>query len=78
MNIRSSFAKQRAKEIAARTGMTATQVVEDALRTYTPQGFEDAPPGLIEQDGFLVIPSRGGVVTAEEIDAAIEDIRNER
>ena len=83
LNVRSAFAKRRAQEIAERTGMTATQVVEEALRAYSPQGFEEAPaagppPGLVENElGFWVIASRGGPpITREEIDEAIDEIRN--
>jgi hypothetical protein len=32
LNIRSTFAPARAHEIARRTGMTANEVIEDALR----------------------------------------------
>ena len=34
--IRSKFARDRAMQIARETGMTVTQVVEEALRQYVP------------------------------------------
>ncbi len=36
LNVRSEFARSRAHELAKLTGMSVTQVVEDALRGYVP------------------------------------------
>ena len=36
LNIRSTFARARVHEIARCTGMTATEVIEDALRGNVP------------------------------------------
>jgi len=36
LNIRSAFVRERVRDVARRTGMSATEVVEDALRGYTP------------------------------------------
>ena len=83
LNIRSDFAKARATEIARETGMSVTQVVEDAVRAYTPQPVfepvveEVLPEGLIRMGRFLVFKGHGGrKTTIEETLAAIEDSRN--
>jgi hypothetical protein len=34
LNIRSSFARERAMELAMKTGMTTTRIIEEALRAY--------------------------------------------
>lgn len=79
LNIRSQFARERATELARRTGMTATQVVEEALRAYSPPETADAdealPPGLARK-GLLLVFTGGGPITLEETNAAIEDGRN--
>ena len=75
LNIRSSFARDRAMELAEKTGMTATRIVEEALRAYSP------PPGaevgsLVRRMGVLVRPSNSRIVTLEEANAATEAGRN--
>jgi hypothetical protein len=75
LNIRSNFARQRAHELALQTGMTATQVVEEALRAYVPR--EEAPVGgLVRRGKILVLPGSGRTITLEETDAALEAVRN--
>ena len=80
LNIRSDFARERVYEIAERTGMTAVQVVEEALRAYTPPPVSGAPPpfGLIDKGGILVSPAEGRRITHAEVEASIEADRNER
>ena len=78
LNIRSAFARERVASIARSTGMTATQVVEEALRAYTPPTQGDVPEGMIRVGPLLVMASRGRTITVEEADAAIEAVRNER
>ena len=78
LNIRSSFAKARVAELAARTGMTAAQVIEEALRAYTPPPGPDIPHGLIDRGGLLVSPAQGRRITLAETLAAIEAGRDER
>lgn len=79
LNIRSRFARDRVVELARRTGMTATQVVEEALRAYAPPTPEsERPDGLIRKGRLLVIPARGRVITLEETNAAVDAAREER
>ncbi len=86
LHIRSRFARERAAELARRTGMTEVQVVEEALRAYAPpvadeRPPEEPPPGrLVRRGRFLVMPAEEGepAITVAEVEAAIEEIRNER
>lgn len=81
LNIRSSFARERATELARRTGMSTTQVVEEALRAYSPplhNGEGPLPPGLIRKGNLLVFASTGRTITVEEVNAAIDEDRNSR
>jgi hypothetical protein len=77
LNIRSEFARERVREIAARTGMTATEIVEEALRGYMP--LPDPPPdsGLIRKGRILVLARRPDedVITHEEAEAMLEASR---
>lgn len=78
LNIRSRFARERASQLARRTGMTATQVVEEALRAYHPP--DDAPShgSLVRKGMILVKPSSGRTITLAEANAALEAARTER
>lgn len=77
LNVRSPYAKERASTLAKATGMTTTQIVEEALRAYTPPLVE--PVGRLVRNGrLLVMPSQGREITLEETNAAIEASRNER
>ncbi len=76
LNIRSAFARARVAEIARRTGMTATQIVEDALRGYVaPADIHQV--GLLERHGpILVHPGHGArPITLEEAEAALLAVR---
>ena len=75
LNVRSDFARVRAHELARQTGMTATQVVEDALRGYVPPGAPAIVGGLVQRGAILVCPRRGQPVTLEEAEAALEAVR---
>jgi hypothetical protein len=55
---------QAAEKIAAERGVTVDQVVSDLARRGL--GHRQMRP-LIERNGFLVLPHRGGVVTPELI-----------
>ena len=59
-NIRSEFAHMRAHEIARRTGMTATEVVEDALRGYVPNAGPNQVGALVRRGPVLVRPAPDG------------------
>jgi hypothetical protein len=74
LNVRSAFAASRARELARQTGMTATQIVEDALRAYTPPGGGDGP--LVRRGRVFVIPAGARTVTLEEANAALDAARN--
>jgi hypothetical protein len=77
LNIRSRFARDRASSLAAQTGLTVTQVVEEALRAFQP-AVAKAPPGrLVRKNGVLVKPAGGQRVTLEEANAALEESRSD-
>lgn len=82
LNIRSAFARARVAEIAAATGMTATQVIEDALRGYVPpaarQADEPVPEGMIRKGRLLVLAPRPGqkTITHKQVNRAINAQRN--
>ena len=74
-NVRSDFLRQRVPEIVTQTGMTATQVLEEAVRAFHP-AQEVLPPGL-ERRGWLLVASTGGSpISLEQINAAIEADRS--
>jgi hypothetical protein len=75
LNIRSSFARERAMELAMKTGMTTTRIIEEALRAYTPPPVAEVG-SLVRRMGVLVRPSSGRTVTLEEANAAAEAGRN--
>ncbi len=74
-NVRSAFARTRAQELARLTGMTATQVVEDALRGYVPPGVPAEAGQLVRRGPLLVRRSKGAPVSQEEADAALDEVR---
>ena len=76
-NVRSAFARARAHELAKVTGMTATQVVEEALRSYVPPASHTKHGRLIEQGPLLVMPMPAGgkTISAAEAEAALDAIR---
>ena len=76
LNVRSPYARARVDALAKATGMTATQVVEEALRTYTPPVA--SPPGALVRRGPLLVRPGGDPVTAAAADAAIEASRHGR
>jgi Rv0623-like transcription factor len=76
LNVRSPYARQRAAALARATGMTTTQVVEEALRAYTPPVA--SPPGKLIRRGPLLVRPGGGKVTLKEANAALDASRDER
>ncbi len=74
-NVRSAFARARARELARLTGMTATQVVEDALRGYVPPGVAAEAGQLVRRGPLLVRPSKGAPVSLEAANAALDRAR---
>ncbi len=77
LNIRSRFARERVASLARDTGMTATQVVEEALRAYVPPPPDPVPAGFIRR-GHLLIKIGGKRVTREEALATLDEARLER
>lgn len=79
LNIRSAKARDRATRLAAETGKTVTQIVEEAVQAYRPPppDDEDLPEGVVRKGRFLVFKSTGRrPVTLEETNAAIDEDRN--
>ena len=74
-NVRSAFARARAHELAKLTGMTATQIVEDALRAYVPPGTTATAGRLVRRGPILVKPAQGRKISAVEADAALNSVR---
>lgn len=81
-NLRSRFARTRARELAERTGMTTTRIVEEALKAFDPEprtpNRKPAPHGLIWKGPILVKPATGRTITLRETLDAIEAGRIER
>lgn len=76
LNVRSRYARERAAMLARTTGMTTTQVVEEALRAYTPPVA--APPGKLVRRGALLVRPGGGTVTLDAANAALDASRGDR
>jgi hypothetical protein len=55
--------------------MTATQIVEDALRAYVPPGVREAAGNLVRRGPLLVRRSTGAPVSLEEANAALDNAR---
>ena len=55
--------------------MTATQIVEDALRGYVPPGIVAKAGRLVQRGPILVQPARGRKISAAEADAALNAVR---
>ncbi|QMW22520.1 hypothetical protein [Sandaracinobacteroides saxicola] len=70
INIRSAFVRDRVSSLVRRTGMTATQIVEEALRAYVPPVVEPAHGRLVRK-GLLLVMTDGRRVSRAETDAAI-------
>lgn len=75
LNVRSRYARERAAELARATGMTATQVVEEALRAFIPPPGSEVPQGLVRRGKLLVLKAQGPAVTQAQSEAAIEAVR---
>ena len=74
INIRSSFVRERVSALVQRTGMTATQIVEEALRAYAPP-FTEPPHARLIRKGPILVMTGGKRVTRAETDAAIASAR---
>lgn len=78
LNVRSQFARERAAALARKTGMTTTQVVEEALRAYLPPSGGEVPAKLVRKGVLLVKPASGRLVTLVDANAALDDVRASR
>ena len=76
LNVRSPYARERAAKLARATGMTTTQVVEEALRAYTPPVAE--PTGKLVRRGNLLVRPGGKVISLEAANAALDASRASR
>ena len=74
-SICSGYARDCGREIARRTGMSTTEIVEDALRGYVPPGDTGTVGGLIRRGRVLVKPAQGRRVTHNEVEQALEAVR---
>lgn len=74
-NVRSAFARTRANELAKQTGMTATEIVEDALRGYVPPGMNPPTGGLVRRGRILIKPAQGAKISLAEANAALNSVR---
>ena len=75
LNVRSAYARARAHELARLTGMTATQVVEEALRGFVPSTTDSGSPGLVRRGPILVKPGPKATISQERADAALAEVR---
>jgi len=74
-NVRSAFARARAHELAKLTGMTATQIVEEALRGYVPPSAAATAGRLVRRGPLLVQPAKGRNISQAEADSALDAVR---
>jgi hypothetical protein len=77
LNVRSSFARRRVHELVRQTGMTATEIVEDALRGYVPPASAAGVGRLVRRGPVLVCPASGRKVTLAEANAALKTVREQ-
>ena len=75
LNVRSAYARARAHELARLTGMTATQVVEEALRGFVPAGADVGSQGLVRRGPILVKPAAAATISQAQADSALEEVR---
>ncbi len=79
INIRSDFVRERAFALAAETGKTVTQVLEDAVRAYRPPPpveLEPVPDGFVVS-GRILVQQTDRKTSLNEILEAIEQTRNQ-
>ncbi len=62
--------------LAKRTGMSITQVVEEALRAYQPATHAAPRSGLVEDGRLLVLARRGQKISHAQAEAELDDIRS--
>jgi hypothetical protein len=75
LNVRSAYARRRTQELAKLTGMTAAEIVEDALRGYVPPAPVVASGRLVRRGAILVRAANGRKVSQKEANAALDAVR---
>ena len=75
LNVRSAFARDRVHALSRLTGMTASEVVEDALRGYVPPGVPANTGKLVRRGTLLMRPATGKTISLEEANDALERSR---
>ena len=75
LNIRSTVARKRAHELAALTGMTVDEIVEDALRGYVPPAATARVGKLVWRGPILVRPAAGRKVGLKRANATLDAVR---
>jgi hypothetical protein len=75
LNVRSAFARDRVHALSKLTGMTASEVIEDALRGYVPPGLPANTGKLVRRGALLVRPSTGKRISLEEANEALDRSR---
>ena len=78
LNVRSAFARDRVQALSKLTGMTASEVVEDALRGYVPPGIPANTGKLVRRGALLVRPSTGKPISLEIANEALDPSREHR
>lgn len=79
LNVRSDKARQRVADLVRETGLSAAQVVEDAVRLYRPPPSEPQKPppeGYVYKGWLLVKNQSHRAITMQELLDAIERDRN--
>jgi hypothetical protein len=75
-NVRSAFARRRAHELARKTGLSVTQIVEEALRAYVPPAAVVPVGKLVQRGPILVVPAAtASRITLEEVNDALSATR---
>ena len=75
LNVRSAFARERVHALSKLTGMTASEVIEDALRGYVPPGLPANTGKLVRRGTLLMRPATGKTISLEEANDALERSR---
>ena len=75
LNVRSAFARDRVHALTKLTGMTASEVIEDALRGYVPPGIPANTGKLVRRGALLVRPPSGKPVSLESANEALDRSR---
>lgn len=64
--------------LALETGMTTTQIVEEALRAYLPPTSGAIDARLVRSGAILIKPRDGAGIGLDEANAALDEVRGER